>query len=131
MIADAAIPVHYSAMNVTFLADTTLSLAFRIKSVFTDAEAVEWVEANVTLDGESVTASVKESGEYRFVMISKQNIALDKIPDEMPLVVNGVGTYSVSVMNYFVAAEASANSNLKYLTRALYAYSQAAIAIKG
>ena len=34
MNADSTIPVSYTAMNVTFLADTTLSLAFRIKDGF-------------------------------------------------------------------------------------------------
>ena len=130
MIADAAIPVHYSAMNVTFLADTTLSIAFRVKDGAATDEAVAWVEANVTLDGASVTANVKTSGSYRFIVISKQNIALDSIAQSMALAV-GADTYDVSVLNYLAAAEQTGGAALKTLARALYAYSKEAIEIKG
>ena len=131
MIANDAIPVHYSAMNVTFLADTTLSIALRIKPGFTDDEALAWVNANVTLGGEAVAATASTNGDYRFVIITKQNISLDAICEDMELVVNGAGTYSVSVQSYLAAAEESGSDNLKYLTRALYAYSQAAKALNG
>ena len=49
----------------------------------------------------------------------------------MDLIVGTAGTYTISVLNYFAAVEASDIDNLKYLTRALYAYSQAAKAIAG
>ena len=129
MIADAAIPVHYTAMNVTFLADTTLSIALRIKDGFTDDVALAWVEANVTLRGEAVSGTISGSGDYRFVIISKQNIAITDVDVPMDLVVGTTGTYSVSVLNYFAAVEASGSNSLKYLIRALYAYSQAAKAL--
>ena len=48
----------------------------------------------------------------------------------MALVVNGAGSYTVGVLNYFAAAESEGRDALKYLTRALYAYSGEAIAIK-
>ena len=51
--------------------------------------------------------------------------------DAMAPVVKDAGTYSVSVLNYLAAAEQTNNTGLKYLTRALYAYSQAANAING
>ena len=71
MNADATIPVRYTAMNVTFLADTTLSLAFRIKDGFTDEEALEWVNTFITLGGEAVsgTISVNTTNDMRFVII--------------------------------------------------------------
>lgn len=133
MHADDTIPVFYNAMNVTFLADTTLSLAFKIKDGYDNTTALEWVNANVTLGDAAVTGriSVNTTNDYRFVIISKQNIALDAITEPMALIVSGAGTYSVSVINYLAAAEQTDNNNLKYLTRALYAYSQAAIAIAG
>ena len=131
MIADSAIPVHYSAMNVTFLADTTLSIAFRIKDGFTNDEALEWVNANVMLGGESVEGKIGTSGDYRFVIISKQNIAITDIDATMYLVVGTAGIYGVSVMQYFAAVEAQGGDSLKLLTRALYAYSQEAKAIAG
>ena len=133
MLGDAAIPVVYSAMNVTFLADTTLSLAFRIKDGFTDDAALSWVRANVTLGGSAVDAalSVNETdGDYRFVIISMQNIAITDIAETMDLVV-GAQTYGVSVLNYFAAVEAAGSDDLKTLTRALYAYSQEACRIAG
>ena len=133
MNADSTIPVSYTAMNVTFLADTTLSLAFRIKDGFTDNEALEWVNANITLGGSPVsgTISVNTTNDMRFVIIRKQNIAITDIDVPMDLILDTAGTYTISVLNYFTAVEAAGSDNLKLLTHALYAYSQEAIAIKG
>ena len=131
MFDDSDVPVVYSAMNVTCLADTTMSIAFRIKDGVGIDDALAWVVANITLDGAPVTAKVSGSGDLRFVIISKQNIALTEITESMALVVNSVGSYEISVLNYLVAAEGSGNENLKHLTRALYAYSQEAAALVG
>ena len=61
----------------------------------------------------------------------KQSIAITDIDVSMDLVVGTAGTYSISVLNYFTAVEAAGSDNLKLLTRALYAYSQAMKALNG
>jgi hypothetical protein len=124
--ADANIPVEYSAMNVTFLADTTFSIALRVKNGFTGDEALEWVNANVTFGGEAVTGTLQSGATYSFIIISKQNISLKDITANLELVV-GTTSAQVSVANYIASAQInSTNENLKTLTRALYAASVAA-----
>ena len=93
-------------------------------------EALAWVNANILLDGEALDAkiSVNSSNDMRFVIVSKQNIAITDITAEMTLAV-GMQTYALSVLHYLTAVEAAGSDNLKLLTRALYAYSQAAQAI--
>ena len=128
--ADSSIPITYSAMNVTFLADTTLSVAFRVKDGFTDNAALSWVTSNVRLGGAAVTPSLKVSGDYHFIVISKQNIAISDVTGSLTLKI-GSGNYPISAMNYFASAEATGTANLKALTRALYAYALAARSVAG
>ena len=94
-----------------------------------DTIPVYYTAMNVTLGGEAVEGTISTNGAYRFIVISKQNIVLTDIDVPMDLVVGSAGTYAVSVLNYFAAAEEAGSDSLKYLTRALCAYSQAAKAI--
>ena len=127
MIASGSIPVVYSAMSVTMLADTTLSLAFRIKDDVNDEDALAWVTSRVSLGGRIPDAKIVESSSgLHFIVISRQNIAITEIDEALELAVNGAGKHNVSVLNYLAAAEETENENLKGLTRALFAYSLAA-----
>ena len=144
MAANASIPVDYSAMTVTFVADTTLSVAFCVRNVDESAAALEWVEQNVTLDsaavngGTGVTGTVVDSirggvsdPSVKYVIISKTNVAISDFNEPQALVINGVGTYYVSVLNYLAAAEESGTPSLRALARALYAYANEAEALLG
>ena len=119
-----------TAMIVPFLSDTTLSLAFRIKDGFSDIEALEWVNANVTLGGSPVVGKLSENATTgsRFVIVAKQNIAIEDSSEKLILTADGLNS-SVSVRSYIVAAEERGSEELKALTRALLAYAQAATAL--
>ena len=133
MHANADIPVYYTAMNVSFLSDTTLHIAFKVKDGVETNAALAWVNANITLGGEAVVGEVQgnsTTGE-QFIVISRQNIEIDRISDALDLAIPGAGTYAISVLHYFVSAEERGTDSLKLLTRALYAYSEAAKAIGG
>ena len=56
------------------------------------------------------------------MIISKQNVAISDINQPLSLAISGVGTYSVSVLNYLAAAEASGSANLRALARGLFTY---------
>ena len=119
MNGDASIPVVYNAMNVTFLDEVTLNLAFKVKAGFTTAQAIDWMKANVTFGGAAVDPEVRG----KFLVISKTNIAISQVMDPIALVVAGE-TYYVSVLNYLAAVEeaGTASESMKNLARAFYAY---------
>ena len=123
MRQDDSIPVVYSAMSVTFLADTTLSIAFRCKNDADYESALEWFENNITLDGECDVSVLTTDAGYKYIVVKKQNIAIDQIETMLTLSIAG-NEYYIGVMNYFASVEAAGSDNLKHLTRALYAYAQ-------
>lgn len=136
--ANAGLPVDYSAMTVTFVADTTLSVAFRVRNGVSADDALAWVDANVTLGGDAVSGYVVDGlrngvtdPTLKYVVVSKQNVAISDIDRPVTLAIGGVGTYDVSVLNYIAAAEDSGIANLPYLTRALFVYASEAAKLLG
>ena len=136
-------------MNVTFLADTTFSLAFRLKDDQAWLEGLEWVSENIEINGDSIdvirtdgigyttlvgdiTATVVENEVgYRYVIVSKQNVGIDTINTDTFTITVGNNTYYLSLLNYFASAEAAAERDPSYntlrdLTRTLYAYANEA-----
>ena len=130
MMADASMPVYYSGYNMTFLDDTTLYLAFKIKddsTAETRNAALTWVRNNVTFGGAAVTASnssiVTKQGNSYFVQIWLKNIPIANISSLQQInICNGAFTDSISVAQYIKAAQESGTENLKKLTLALYVY---------
>ena len=129
--ARPAIPVIYSAINVTFLSDTALSIAFTVKSSSNAKDAKDWVDDNVTLNGASVsaltsTASSKNgTGTFHYVIITVPNVPLSNISTPYALSIGGQ-TYNISVLDYIIKAQASSKETLRNLTKGLYAYANAA-----
>ena len=124
-------PVTYSAINLTYTAEITLSMAFRVKDNATLDEAAEWVEENIKLNGADVTATTATAGEYKFVIISYANILVNAIADPIAITVNGAAAGSVCPANYLASMEASygkvtaATAEYLNLARALFAYAAA------
>jgi hypothetical protein len=131
LCATDAIPVYYSALSVNYLTDITLQMAFRVKTTSTVDEALEWVEANMTLGGEAVVARALTSGSYSFIIISKADISIDAVNDPIALVAAGAD-FTVCPANYLASVEAvygesavAAQQNQLNLARALFAYASA------
>ena len=131
------IPVYYSAMNVTFKSDTTLSIALNVKQGRDAAAALAWVNANVTLGGSPVSGTVMtgrgadvDGTTYTYIVISMQNVPISQVKTQFPLTVTGVtGDYNVGVIDYINKAQRSSNEYLVNLTKALYEYATAVEAL--
>ena len=128
----AAVPVIYSAINVTCLADTTLSIAFTLKTGVDHDAALTWARSNVSLNSDSDNVfyekSTSSNGKYKYVIVSLRNVPIASVLDSYTLTFANT-TYSVSVLDYLIKAQASTNANLVNLTKALYEYAIAVSAL--
>ena len=123
-------PITYSAINVTFLEDTTLMMAFYVHNYSNATEAINWIVENVTFGGytpnaEDSPVTVYASGGTH-VVLQIQNVPIVNVLDSIALVVDGQN-YSLSVLNYIAAAQSSSKANLPNLTLALYRYAVATV----
>ena len=129
-------PVTYSALNVTYETEITLSMALRVKDGYTLDAAAEWVAANFKIDGKDVAVSTKTGGGYKFVVISVAGIAVEKVCTPMAITVDGADAGNVCPANYLASVEAAYGNKTeaKYVTqvnlaRALFAYANALAAL--
>ena len=133
-LANADAPITYSAVNTTFLSDTSLYIAFKVKVKNSEAaasSALSWLRENVTFGGNAVTAANsymqqgKKNGQLTenwYVFIYIQNIPIAEIETPKAITVANNSAGSLSVLNYIVMSQTSTSPTLPTLTKALYEY---------
>ena len=127
MEANATVPVVYTAYNVTFDSNTTLTVAFKVKSGFATNAALNWARENIHIGeaGKANTYSAVSGSKFDYIFVALPNVDITDIANANALTITGIsGNYSISITNYIAAinVQASANTAAVALTRGLYEY---------
>ncbi len=123
---------EYAGINMTFTADNSLMLAFRIKNGYSGDQVKSEIDALLKSDKIIVNSDIVREGYYsldtdntgKFIILKIDNIPIKKLGD--PLLT--IDQMSIKATDYLAKAQSDQNTNLQNLCKALYAFYEAATA---
>ena len=117
---------EYAGINMTFTADTSLMLAYRVNADSTANQAKADVEGLLNKEGVTVNTDIIKEGSYSispdnsgsFIILKIDNIPIKKL-DTPVLTTNDM---TLRATDYLAKAQLDSDNNLKNLCKALYAF---------